>query len=158
MRPHVVLTFRFLFDAYTLLYSKGCVHLCSWDKAPRPSISNVIWILLSATVGSTNYFEIVGRQCCLFKAMQKAWKSSFCPRESIYGICCNAAQKSNNKHLQEVLQQHRLRKKSHNRCKPGCIHPYTAANISPSPPTPLLWTPPRRCGSPMLTAIYVALL
>ena len=33
------------------------------DKAPRPSISNVIWIFLSATVSSTNYFQIVRRQC-----------------------------------------------------------------------------------------------
>ena len=37
------------------------------DKAPRPSISNVIWILSSDTlfVSSTNSIQIVRRQCCL---------------------------------------------------------------------------------------------
>ena len=35
------------------------------DKAPRPSISDVIWILSSDTICQTNYFQIVRWQCCL---------------------------------------------------------------------------------------------
>ena len=40
------------------------VHL---DKAPRPSIINVIWILSSDTICQLNhiFFQIVRRQCCL---------------------------------------------------------------------------------------------
>ena len=35
------------------------------DKAPRLSISIVIWILSSLFVSSTNSIQIVRRQCCL---------------------------------------------------------------------------------------------
>ena len=43
------------------------LRLLELDKAPRPNIRNVIWILSSDTllVSSTKYFEIVMPQCCL---------------------------------------------------------------------------------------------
>ena len=44
----------------------ACKHLKSLDKAIRPSISNVIWVLSSGTICQFNhFFQIVRRQCCL---------------------------------------------------------------------------------------------
>ena len=62
-----ILTSHHLFWTSPLSSLPSLVWGSGWlDKAPRPSISDVIWTLSSATlfVSSTNYFQIVRRQCC----------------------------------------------------------------------------------------------
>ena len=62
----------------------GAAFACC-DKAPRLSISIVVWILSSETalfVSSTNSIQIVRRQCCLDLVSMRSLRT--CPKDDIW--------------------------------------------------------------------------